>query len=151
MMKELWFDMDGTLANLYSVDGWLNSLRAESTEPYRKAKGMENLSIIARYLNYLNRKGYKANIISWTSKNGSKRYNDEIARVKVKWLKTHLKTIEWNQIIITDYGTPKQSFNNSCDSILFDDEEQNRVNWNGIAYNEKDIVNILKQLVKDNK
>lgn len=33
MEKMVWFDMDGTIANLYAVEGWLEDLRAERTRP----------------------------------------------------------------------------------------------------------------------
>ena len=31
--KWIWFDMDGTIADLYSVDGWLEDLLAFNTRP----------------------------------------------------------------------------------------------------------------------
>ena len=36
-MFTIYFDMDGTIANLYGVDNWLPKLRAESTSPYSEA------------------------------------------------------------------------------------------------------------------
>ena len=36
--KTIVFDMDGTIADLYGVKGWLNYLRNEDTTPYEKAR-----------------------------------------------------------------------------------------------------------------
>ena len=65
------FDMDGTIADLYGVDGWLNDLINLNVRPYAIAKPLVNMSALARALNKLQRLGYKINIISWTSKSGT--------------------------------------------------------------------------------
>ena len=51
MNKEICFDMDGTIADLYSVNGWLDYLIAEDVTPYAQAKVMLNMSALARHLN----------------------------------------------------------------------------------------------------
>lgn len=63
----IWFDMDGTIADLYGVDGWLEMLIAEDPTPYAVAKPLVRLSTLARKLNELQRKGYKIGVISWLS------------------------------------------------------------------------------------
>ena len=35
-MKAIYFDMDGTIADLYGRDGWLDDLMNEYTRPYRE-------------------------------------------------------------------------------------------------------------------
>ena len=35
--KTLVFDMDGTIANLYAVENWLEDLRSENPRPYEVA------------------------------------------------------------------------------------------------------------------
>ena len=57
MKKAIWFDMDGTIADLYGVAGWLESIIARETRPYEKAKGIGNLALIARLLNKAQKKG----------------------------------------------------------------------------------------------
>lgn len=141
--KEICFDMDGTIANLYSVNGWLDYLMAEDTTPYEQAKVMLNMSILARQLNRLQKKGYIIKIISWLAKNGSDDYNARVTKTKKAWLKKHLASVQFDEVIIVKYGTPKQTLGNG---ILFDDEIQNRKNWNGIAYDVNNILEILKNL-----
>ena len=136
--------MDGTIANLYGVENWLSELRAESTKPYAEAKPLLNMSALARVLNKLTAKGYEIGIISWTSKGGSEQYNKAVAETKIKWLSKHLASVHFTSINVVPYGTPKQTIGNG---ILFDDEEPNRTNWNGIAYSEKEIMRVLKTLI----
>lgn len=143
MRKEICFDMDGTIADLYSVNGWLDYLIAEDVTPYIQARVMLNMSVLARQLNRLQRKGYTIKIISWLSKNGSDNYNEKVTKAKKAWLKKHLASVKFDDVVIVKYGTPKQTLGNG---ILFDDEIQNRKNWDGIAYDVNNILEILKNL-----
>lgn len=140
------FDMDGTLADLYGVKGWLADLLAEKTDPYERAKPLVNLSVFARTVHKLQARGYRFAVVSCTSKGGSETYKQKIAVAKQKWLKQHLPSVEWDEIFIIDYDTPKVSVVNEP-SILFDDEERHRKAWNGIAYDEKEILKRLKALL----
>lgn len=140
------FDMDGTLADLYGVKGWLADLLAEKTDPYERAKPLVNLSVLARIIHKLQARGYRFAIVSCTCKGGSEVYNKRIEVTKKKWLKQHLPSVKWDEIFIIDYDTPKVSVVNEP-SILFDDEERHRKAWNGIAYDEKEILERLKALL----
>ena len=140
------FDMDGTLADFYGVKGWLADLLAEKTDPYERAKPLVNLSVFARTVHKLQARGYKFAVVSCTSKGGSEAYKKRIAIAKQKWLKQHLPSVKWDEIFIIDYDTPKVSVVNEP-SILFDDEERHRKAWNGIAYDEKEILKRLKALL----
>lgn len=140
-MNKIWFDMDGTIANLYGVEGWLDDLKNERVRPYQEAKPLLNLQVLARRLNSLQRQGYKIGIISWLSKSGTDEYNQKVKEIKLKWLKTHLKSVHFNEIHIVEYGTPKESLGQG---ILFDDEERNRIAWGQGAYDVDNILEILK-------
>lgn len=144
MTKAIWFDMDGTLADLYAVDGWLAYLQAEDTTPYAQAKVMHNMAQLARLLHSAQRKGYTVGIISWTSKHGTQEYNERVAEVKRAWLDKHLHSIAWDAIHVVEYGTNKYSV---CKGgILFDDEQGNRDAWQGDAFTPDRIMDVLKSL-----
>jgi len=142
----IYFDMDGTIANLYGVADWLNYLINEDTTPYKEAEVMVNMNVLARRLNGLKRKGYKVGIISWTSKGGSEEYNKAVTEVKKAWLAKHLKSVEFDFINIVPYGYAKENFAESENDILFDDEERNRINWTGKAYDVNDILDVLRNV-----
>ena len=118
------FDMDGTIADFYGVDNWLEYLDKENTYPYVVARPLVNLQLLARLLNRLIRNGYTVNIISWTSKHGSPDFNEAVKAAKLQWLKKHLASVNFSEIYILPYGTPKENFGNG---ILFDDEMKNRM------------------------
>jgi len=145
-MRTIYFDMDGTIADLYGVNGWLDYLIAKDSTPYEIAKPLVRLSLLARYLNELQRKGYRIGIISWLAKNSNADFDKAVTEAKMKWLKTHLASVQFDEINIVAYGTPKEMFSKSKMDILFDDETPNREKWNGEAFNEKMIFEILKAL-----
>ena len=138
------FDMDGTIADLYGVENWLEMLIAEDTTPYANAKPLLHLSALARKLNVLQRNGYELAVISWLSKSGSEAYNEAVTAVKMAWLAKHLPSVNWDRITIVPYGTPKQNFCENPLDILFDDEAKNRDNWTGRAYDVQNIMEILR-------
>jgi hypothetical protein len=141
----IYFDMDGTIANLYGVEGWLADLDALNVRPYKNAKVMHNMSQLARLIHRAQRMGYAVGIISWLSKSGTEEYNEKVAEVKRKWLATHLKSVTFDIVHIVPYGTPKSTFAQSGD-ILFDDEVRNRSEWIGKAYPPERIFEILKKI-----
>lgn len=143
MEKTIWFDMDGTLADLYSIENWLDKLNARDVKPYEQAKPLLNMRALARLLNTLQRKGYAIGVISWTADNASVNYHKAIQKAKQKWLKKHLASVRFDFIDITPYGEPKQDCRNG---ILFDDNADIRKGWNGIAYDETAILEVLKAL-----
>ena len=147
MMRTIWWDMDGTIANLYAVENWLPMLRAEDTTPYVEAEVMWNMSQLARLMNQVQKLGYKLGIISWTSKGGSASYNEAVKQAKLNWLKEHLASVSWDSICVVSYGTPKSLVMQTEDDILFDDEEPNRINWHGDAYEPDMIIRVLKHLL----
>ena len=142
----IYFDMDGTIADLYGVENWLADLRAENVRPYAEARPLVNLSQLARLLNKLTAKGNTVNVISWTSRGGSAEYNEAVAQVKRQWLAKHLPSVTFTCITIVPYGTPKQTLGQG---VLFDDEKPNREAWGEGAYTEKEIFDILKKMVTE--
>ena len=85
---QIWFDMDGTIADLYGVDNWLDYLLNENPYPYKAAKPLVNMSRLAKALKKLQRNGNEVGIISWTSKGGTETYNEEVSETKKGWLKS---------------------------------------------------------------
>lgn len=142
----IFFDLDGTLADLYNVEGWLDMLLASDTLPYEIAKPLVRLSALARLLNNLQKKGYRIGIISWLSKGSSPEYDKDVTAAKKKWLAKHLKSVNFDEINIIRYGIPKEQFAKTENDVLFDDELQNRTNWTGKAFDVNNILEVLKTL-----
>ena len=140
------FDMDGTIADLYANPNWLPLLRAFDPTPYATAKPLLRLNALARRLNTLQRNGYKIAVISWLSKESNAEYDEAVTATKLAWLAEHLPSVKWDKVTIVPYGTPKENYCETPLDVLFDDEERNRTNWTGRAYDVKNILEILAEM-----
>lgn len=148
MTKTIYFDMDGTIADLYAVENWLPKLRAYDPTPYMDAVPLVRLSTLARRLNTLRRKGYHIGIVSWLSKCSTPAYDAAVTAAKYAWLEKHLPSVYFDNIRIVPYGTPKSTLVDEV-GILFDDEERNRTEWEnagGTAYDVNNILEVLASL-----
>ena len=143
---KIWFDMDGTIADLYGVTDWLNMLINSDPTPYAIAKPLVNLSRLARALNRLQARGYEIGVISWLSRESTAEYDKMVTSAKMFWLNLHLPSVHWNTIHIVEYGRDKWE---TCgEGILFDDEARNRETWQGEAHTPDEIFQILNNLLK---
>lgn len=140
------FDMDGTIADLYGVENWLPMLENHIETPYAIAPPLVRLCTLARMLNRLQRNGYKIAVVSWLAKGSNADYDERVTNAKMQWLEKHLPSVCWDKIIIVPHGTPKENFCETPFDILFDDEEKNRENWDGVAFDVNDIFGVLKTL-----
>ena len=148
MAKAIYFDMDGTLANLYGVENWLEKLRAYDASPYAEAEVLLNMQALAHRLNKLQQNGYTIGIISWLSKETTAAYDEATAAMKLAWLEKHLHSVKWDEIHIVAYGKRKSKLANVKDGYLFDDNESVRREWikhnpNGWAFDVDDILGVL--------
>ena len=147
MKNAIYFDMDGTIANLYCVENWLDYLVASDPYPYKAAKPMVNMSRLARLLNRLQAEGYHIGVVTWLCRGSDEKYDNAVTLAKAQWLDRHLPSVHWNEVKIVPYGTPKQTVVDIAGGILFDDEAPNRENWIGTAYDVGNILEILKGLI----
>ena len=144
MKKTIYFDMDGTIANLYGVENWLEMIINRDATPYKIAEPMVRMNVLAKVLNNLIKKGWTVGIVSWLAKDSTDEYDEMVKKAKIDWLKTHLKSVEFTEIHIVPYGTPKHEIVDNPNGILFDDEEPNRTNWKGEAFDVNEIIKVLK-------
>ena len=142
-MKKIYFDMDGTLVDLYNVPNWLHQLRAHESEVFELAPARINLSCLAKHLTRLQQKGYIIGIISWLPAESTAEFDKEVRKAKIKWLAHHLPSINFDEEFFVPYGTPKELCGNG---ILFDDNEAVRESWGEGAFDETKIFSVLKLL-----
>lgn len=140
---KIWFDMDGTIADLYGVENWLEMLIAQDETPYAVAKAIVNLSLLARLINRVQKKGYEICIVSALAKDSTKEYDERVKNAKRKWLATHLKSVNFDEIKFVPYWFVKNDVNTGND-ILFDDEERHLEKWAGIPIHASKMIDTLK-------
>ena len=149
MMRTIYFDMDGTIANLYEVENWLPKLINSDPTPYEEAKPMINMKDLSGLLKDLQHMGIRIGIVSWLAKNSTKEYDKAVRTAKRRWLKENID-ITFDEIHIVKYGTRKDYIVRDKNGILFDDELNNRNKWRGLAIDptEEDINEVLRKLMR---
>lgn len=140
---KIWFDMDGTIADLYGVDGWLDMLINKDATPYAIAKPLVNLSALARLMHKAQRNGFEICIVSALAKNSTSEYDEKVKTAKMNWLKKHLASVQFDEIKFVPYTFTKNDVNSGND-ILFDDEERHLTAWTGTAIHATKILETLK-------
>ena len=142
---KIWFDMDGTIADLYGVENWLEMLIAHDETPYAIAKPIVNLSVLARLMNKVQRKGFEICIVSALAKDSTAEYDERVRNAKIKWLANHLKSVHFDEIRFVPYWYTKNDVNTGTD-ILFDDEERHLEKWTGTAVHASKMIETLKAI-----
>ena len=144
--KVLVFDMDGTIADLYAVKGWLADLRNESARPYKIAKPMYDMDTLNILLTALKLQGWKVVVTSWLAKGSTSCYDTQVRWAKKRWLDEY--EFPYDEVHFVKYGTTKANCTRKLGGfqILVDDNAEVRKGWHlgdTIDANE----NIIEKLV----
>lgn len=144
--KILVFDMDGTIADLYGVENWLEYLRSENEKPYIQAKPLYDMDTLNTVIKMLKENNWYIVVTSWLAKDSSKDYNKKIRKAKKDWLEKY--SFPYDELHLIKYGTTKANCTRKKGGvqILVDDNEKIRNGWKlGDTINAKE--NIIKDLI----
>ena len=152
-VKMLVFDMDGTVADLYGVENWLEMLRSENPLPYIVAKPMWDMEILADLLNEFRAQGGIVAVVSWLSMGSSQQYKEMVRLAKREWLADMGFPADY--IHLVQYGATKANsvrkrLAGGGSAVLFDDSEKVRSSWTlgeTIDPTDCDLVNALRKLL----
>lgn len=151
--KILVFDMDGTIVNLYGVEGWLADLRNYNVRPYVEATPLCDMDFLADILNTFKDCGWKVVVTTWLSKESTKEYDMEVRKAKKEWLARY--NFPYDEIHLVKYGTTKADCTRKLGGfqILVDDNYDIRKGWtlgDTINANENLIDKLLDLLLHGN-
>lgn len=152
-LKMVCFDMDGTIADLYKVKGWLKALREFNPLPYRVAEPMWDMDELALLLMEFQKMGVQVNIITWLSKESTPTYDRQVRNAKIDWLRHY--DFPFDHFYGVDYGVRKsdvirQWLGENETAILIDDNAEVRKDWDvgeTIDPTTCNIVEVLKNLL----
>ena len=148
MNKILVFDMDGTMADLYGVDGWLDDLRAYRTRPYAEARPLVDMDELRTLLLLFKQMGGKVVVTTWLAKEADKAYDDAVRIVKKAWLDMWM--FPYDELHMVRYGTTKANCTrrHGNGQTLFDDNAKIRKGWHlGDAVDAVDMMDYIRGLV----
>jgi beta-phosphoglucomutase-like phosphatase (HAD superfamily) len=126
------WDMDGTMADLYGVDGWLEMLRNENPLPYEIAKPMWDMERLVNVIRGLQDFGIEQRIVTWLSMDSSEEYKTETRRAKREWLEQfdfpfdHFHGVQFGS---TKADSVRKFLADDETAILIDDSAKVRKGW----------------------
>lgn len=142
-MTKIWFDMDGTIANLYGVAGWEEMLNAENALPYWEAKPLVDVEELNNILATFRFYGVEVGVITWGAMFATADYDHQTIVAKKAWLNKYFPVL-LEDFNFTRYGVDK--FQTCGYGVLVDDNADVRQTWNGLTINAKD-ENICEKLL----
>ena len=155
MVRMICFDMDGTIADLYGVEGWEPMLRSEDPTPYEVARPMWDMNELAEVLESLMAIGIAVHIITWLSKDSSEAYKRDVRLAKRYWLNAH--GFPYDVFHGVQYGATKADSVREVlreygegEAILIDDSAKVRKGWSlgeAIDPTTTDIIEFLRGLL----
>ena len=105
--KIIYFDMDGTLADLYSVDNVFKKLDTFNASPYVEDKPINKyIDMLKEYKN----NGYKIIILSCLSKITNNDYDRQIVNAKGIWLDKYVGREYIDERIFIPYTKDKSTY-----------------------------------------
>lgn len=145
----VYFDMDGTIADLYGVPDWLPKLRAGDPSPYVEAAPLVDPVEFIELLEKLRAAGYRIGIVSWLSKDSNRQYDRAVRGGKTLWLHNVLRHFVFDEIHFIKYGRAKHSVVKDKSGWIFDDSDEVLKKWKGkkIDVKTKDIMHELERLL----
>lgn len=145
-MKAIYFDMDGTIYDLYGVEDWEPMLRNEDVTAYMCGKALYNMEQLNKLMEQFVALGFIIGVITWGAMNASKEFNKATRAAKKKWIEENLPCV--SEFHCVKYGTPKHYVCKVKNSILVDDNADVRAAWSGETVNAcEDIMESLKNLL----
>ena len=137
MKKTIWFDMDGTLYDLYKIPGWLKALLDGDASIFnREGYARANLIRIRAAIIALIAEGWTVGILTWAPKDISWGDSelDRVADAKYQWLMNNMPELENVHFACIPYGESKAQFlidmGEAGDvNYLVDDNKEVRHDW----------------------
>ena len=148
------WDMDGTIADLYGVDGWLEMLRAENPLPYEIAKPMWDMERLVNVIRGLQDFGIEQRIVTWLAMDSTEEYKVETRNAKREWLEQfdfpydHFHGVQFGA---TKADSVRKYLAEDETAILIDDSAKVRKGWHlgeTVDPAEVDIIDFLGTLLE---
>ena len=129
----VYLDMDGTIADLYGQENWLEMLINEKDGAFINCEPLTTEKVL---LALFPTDKYTVKVLSMTPKNASKEYCEKVINEKNAWLDKYFPNITKRHYL--PYGDNK-NLKNSVNAILIDDNAKIRENYKGLALNPADL------------
>lgn len=155
-MKKIYFDMDGTVYDLYGMENWLDMLKNEEKGAFTLGEPLVDMNKLKKVCLELISIGYQIGIITWLPMGASLEYCEVCTKEKREWAEKNMPYI--SEFYAQEYGTPKQyaPARRASEMWLVDDSKEVREMWvtekqrKAIDANDN-IIKALERILKNEK
>lgn len=134
--KTIWFDMDGTIYNLYKIPAWLERLRDEDSTVFSEPVPRHNYKRIDEAIMVLLEMGWTVGVITWAPKfvERDDTFFYEVEEAKSNWIASYFPSLIDCPFAVLPYGESKSQFMRDMEeegdiNILVDDNKDVRKEW----------------------
>lgn len=129
MSIKIYFDLDGTVADFYSQENWLEILRSETRGAFENCKPLFEAERFYKIITQLLAKGVQFGVITWLPMQASEEYEEICTAEKRNWCEAYLPFI--CEFSAQSYGIPKQNAikKHATTEILIDDNAEVGEMW----------------------
>lgn len=148
-MKKIYFDMDGTVADLYGSDNWLDNLQNECNGVFNNLFPLVDMNELAMVCHQLMNNGYSFGIITWLPMGASYEYERVCEQEKREWANEFMPWV--SEFYAQSYGVPKQyaPIKRAQNMVLVDDNTEVRAMWN--TEKQRTSIDATKNIVEELK
>jgi len=136
MERKIFLDMDGTIANLYQTEGWMEDF--ENERPiFANLQPLVDIGKLRELCQDLKKEGFLVGIITWLPVRIlqpevipiTRNYRIRCIADKIAWIRKH--GLDIDEFHALDYGTPKENAipEDGSIAILVDDNLEIVTNW----------------------
>ena len=129
MSIKIYFDMDGTVADFYGQENWLEMLRSETAGAFANCEPLFDETRFYKAVSRLLSIGVQFGVITWLPMQASPEYETICTAEKMEWCKQFLPFI--SEFTAQSYGIPKQNAirKHASTEILIDDNSEVCTIW----------------------
>lgn len=108
MAKAIWFDMDGTIYDLYGQENWLEKVRNKDSRVFYTGSPLQPVERLMQALKALKDNGWHIGVITWAPKgvDSGDPFFEDVAMMKQGWLAKYYPDLLQNFYCIP-YGEDK--------------------------------------------
>ena len=130
--KIAYFDLDGTVYDLYNMENWLERIQKEDPNVFLDGNAIYSKPQMEIMAETLQKAGYEIGVITWLPMNASVEYMIDCISTKRQWVKENMPFVDGRDFHALPYGTPKQNarIKKRREMLLFDDNNEVREMWN---------------------
>lgn len=127
LKARIYFDFDGTVADLYGMSDWKSKLEAEERGVFINCEPLVNMDILNGLCNALKPFGYEFIGLTWLPKHASRAYERDCEREKKAWAEQHFSALD--KVKCLSYGVKKQHGAKKGRAFLIDDNREVLLQW----------------------